>query len=88
MLLFSHVTKKNMARNLKTEKSKKSFLLSLNVSVEKAVFFLSCDLTETSKNKIHSKMGASWVPVLLFTVIWGIVGGVLPFVLPKGPHKR
>merc|ERR1711963_264684 len=33
------------------------------------------------------KMGASWVPVLLFTVIWGIVGGVLPFVLPKGPHK-
>ena len=32
-------------------------------------------------------MGASWVPVLLFTAIWGIVGGVLPFVLPRGPHK-
>merc|ERR1711997_254289 len=48
----------------------------------------SCDLTENiDKNNFQSKMGASWVPVLLFTVIWGIVGGVLPFVLPKGPHK-
>ena len=32
-------------------------------------------------------MGASWIPVVIFTVIWGIVGGILPFVLPKGPHK-
>ena len=33
------------------------------------------------------KMGASWVPVILFTSIWAIVGGILPFVLPRGPQK-
>ena len=32
-------------------------------------------------------MGASWVPVILFTSIWAIVGGILPFVLPRGPQK-
>jgi V-type H+-transporting ATPase subunit e len=32
-------------------------------------------------------MGASWVPVLLFSAIWGVVGLVLPFVVPRGPHK-
>ena len=32
-------------------------------------------------------MGASWIPVLLFSAIWGVVGLVLPFVVPRGPHK-
>ena len=32
-------------------------------------------------------MGASFLPVLLFSAIWGVVGLVLPFVVPRGPHK-
>jgi hypothetical protein len=32
-------------------------------------------------------MAASWVPILLFTIIWGIVGGILPFLLPKHPNR-
>ncbi|XP_011497945.1 PREDICTED: V-type proton ATPase subunit e 2-like [Ceratosolen solmsi marchali] len=32
-------------------------------------------------------MGASWAPILFFTVIWGAVGIVLPFFVPKGPNK-
>jgi len=32
-------------------------------------------------------MGASWIPVLLFSAIWGVVGLILPFVVPRGPHK-
>ncbi|XP_021935758.1 V-type proton ATPase subunit e 2-like [Zootermopsis nevadensis] len=32
-------------------------------------------------------MGASVVPILVFTILWGIVGIVLPFVVPKGPNR-
>ena len=32
-------------------------------------------------------MGASFLPVLLFTAIWAVVGIVLPFFVPRGPHK-
>jgi hypothetical protein len=32
-------------------------------------------------------MGVSWIPVLFFTLVWGIVAGILPFVIPRGPHK-
>ena len=32
-------------------------------------------------------MGASLIPVLFFTVLWGVVAGVLPFVIPASPHK-
>ena len=32
-------------------------------------------------------MGASWVPVFIFTAIWGIVGGVLPFFVPKNRNR-
>jgi V-type H+-transporting ATPase subunit e len=32
-------------------------------------------------------MGASWVPVIIFTTIWAIVGGILPFIAPRGPQK-
>ena len=32
-------------------------------------------------------MGASFLPVLLFSAIWGVVGVVLPFFVPRGPHK-
>ena len=34
-----------------------------------------------------ARMGASFLPVLLFSAIWGVVGLVLPFVVPRGPHK-
>lgn len=32
-------------------------------------------------------MGASAIPVIVFTVLWGVVGIVLPFVVPKGPNR-
>merc|ERR1711913_194201 len=32
-------------------------------------------------------MGAAFLPVLLFSVLWGVVGVVLPFFVPRGPHK-
>jgi hypothetical protein len=32
-------------------------------------------------------MGVSWIPVLFFTLVWGIVAGILPFVIPRSPHK-
>lgn len=32
-------------------------------------------------------MGASFVPFLIFTVLWGVVGIVLPIVAPKGPNR-
>ncbi|XP_040576351.1 V-type proton ATPase subunit e 2 [Lepeophtheirus salmonis] len=32
-------------------------------------------------------MGAHWLPITLFTVLWGIVGAVLPIFVPKGPNK-
>ena len=32
-------------------------------------------------------MGAAFLPVLLFSVLWGVVGVVLPFFVPGGPHK-
>ena len=33
------------------------------------------------------KMGAHWLPVLMFTLIWGLVGGVAPMFVPRGPHQ-
>jgi len=32
-------------------------------------------------------MGASLVPVLFFTLLWGVVGGILPMFIPASPHK-
>ncbi|XP_043283672.1 V-type proton ATPase subunit e 2-like isoform X2 [Venturia canescens] len=32
-------------------------------------------------------MGASAIPVIIFTLLWGVVGIVLPFLLPKGPNR-
>ncbi|XP_023322674.1 V-type proton ATPase subunit e 1 [Eurytemora carolleeae] len=32
-------------------------------------------------------MGASLIPVLFFTIVWGVVGGILPFLIPASPHK-
>jgi V-type H+-transporting ATPase subunit e len=32
-------------------------------------------------------MGFSLIPILIFTVLWGVVGIVLPFVVPKGPNR-
>ena len=32
-------------------------------------------------------MGASFLPCVIFTAIWGVVGIILPFMVPRGPHK-
>lgn len=32
-------------------------------------------------------MGASAVPVIVFTLLWGVVGIIMPFVVPKGPNR-
>ncbi|XP_017782215.1 PREDICTED: V-type proton ATPase subunit e-like [Nicrophorus vespilloides] len=32
-------------------------------------------------------MGASYIPFIVFTTLWAIVGIVLPFVVPKGPNR-
>ena len=35
----------------------------------------------------EKKMVAHWLPVLMFTLIWGLVGGVAPKFVPRGPHQ-
>ncbi|KAK8392929.1 hypothetical protein O3P69_013152 [Scylla paramamosain] len=32
-------------------------------------------------------MGASAIPIILMTLFWGLVGIVLPIILPKGPNR-
>ncbi|CAH1155064.1 unnamed protein product [Phaedon cochleariae] len=32
-------------------------------------------------------MGAAVLPFIIFTVLWGGIGGVLPFFVPKGPNR-
>ncbi|XP_069677801.1 V-type proton ATPase subunit e 2-like [Periplaneta americana] len=32
-------------------------------------------------------MALSAIPVIIFTVLWAVVGIVLPFVIPKGPNR-
>jgi hypothetical protein len=32
-------------------------------------------------------MGAAVAPVVVFTVLWAIVGIILPFFVPKSPNK-
>ncbi|XP_012259850.1 V-type proton ATPase subunit e [Athalia rosae] len=32
-------------------------------------------------------MAASPISVVLFTLIWGVVGIVLPFLVPRGPNR-
>ncbi|KAG5873364.1 hypothetical protein JTB14_022967 [Gonioctena quinquepunctata] len=32
-------------------------------------------------------MGAAALPFIIFTVLWGGVGGFLPFIVPKGPNR-
>lgn len=32
-------------------------------------------------------MGASIIPLAIFTAIWGVVGIVLPLLVPRSPHK-
>ena len=35
----------------------------------------------------YPRMGASLLPVVIFTAIWGVVGIVLPIMVPRSPHK-
>ncbi|XP_046658418.1 V-type proton ATPase subunit e-like [Homalodisca vitripennis] len=32
-------------------------------------------------------MGASAIPVIVMSVLWGVVGIVLPFLVPKGQNR-
>lgn len=32
-------------------------------------------------------MTASAIPIVVMTLLWGVVGIVLPFVIPKGPNR-
>ncbi|XP_050420356.1 V-type proton ATPase subunit e 2 [Adelges cooleyi] len=32
-------------------------------------------------------MGAAAFPIIFFTAVWGVVGIVFPFILPKGPDR-
>lgn len=32
-------------------------------------------------------MGASLIPILIFTIFWGVIGIVLPFFVPKGTNR-
>ncbi|XP_076164757.1 V-type proton ATPase subunit e 2 [Ptiloglossa arizonensis] len=32
-------------------------------------------------------MGASWIPVVFLTFIWGVVGIALPIFVPKGVNR-
>ena len=40
-----------------------------------------------SKYKTESGMGASFLPCVIFTALWGVVGIILPFMVPRSPHK-
>ena len=33
-------------------------------------------------------MGAAALPLIMFTLIWGAVGGVAPYFVPAGSHKK
>merc|ERR1711911_342627 len=45
----------------------------------------SCqNLTEFTKPET---MGASAIPIIIFTAFWGVVGGILPWFVPKGPNR-
>jgi len=34
------------------------------------------------------KMEKFGISVIIFTVFWGLIGIVLPFLIPKGPNRR
>jgi len=33
-------------------------------------------------------MEKSSISVIVFTIFWGLIGVVLPFLIPKGPNRR
>ena len=36
---------------------------------------------------IQSKMVSVAVPFIVVTLFWAVVGGVIPWVIPKGPNR-
>lgn len=45
------------------------------------------DTVKEKKNYLQRKMGASLVPVLIFTLLWIVVGVVLPIFVPKDTNR-
>ena len=35
----------------------------------------------------YSRNTMAWLTFLLVTILWGLVGGVGPFLIPSGPQK-
>ena len=33
-------------------------------------------------------MAVGWLPIVLFTLIWGLVGGLAPRYVPLGPNRE
>ena len=33
------------------------------------------------------RMGASWLPIIFFTLVFGVVGLIIPFMIPKNPNR-
>jgi len=41
----------------------------------------------TRKAKRRGRMGASFIPLLLFTIIFGVIAILLPIFVPKNPYR-
>lgn len=85
------VVKRKAQVSFRFEKSRKAFERNLVTSgvvdchVTVAIF--PAKIVEVFFETWILTMGASFVPFLIFTVLWGVVGIVLPIVAPKGPNR-
>lgn len=66
----------------------------LNIQIVNLIVILSfleillLAICNNAKYSTPQKMGASALPVIAMTLFWGIVGIVLPIILPKGPNRK
>ena len=55
--------------------------INILINLQKRVTFKSHDFVEQ-----NTKMASS-IPFIVVTLIWGLFGGVVPFIIPKGPNR-